>query len=155
MPQRHDRKDGEDADQDEDALHDASRDVADRHDLVLPLDDREDHNRGADVRDDQDQFEERPEVDAVVGTTSGDVALRIVQNGLKENERRDRGREGDQVQHPEPQRNPSLCAHGDPSLSSRKAAILTPKRTEYDVPQARAACGGGTEHPAHRWSLVE
>jgi hypothetical protein len=59
MPQRHDRKDGEDADEDEDAFHDASRDVAEGEDLV-PLEERDQHNRGADVRDDQNQFQERP-----------------------------------------------------------------------------------------------
>jgi hypothetical protein len=83
MPQRHDRKDGKDADGDEDALHDPSRDVAERENLVLPLEEWNQHDGGADVRDDQDQLQERPEVDAVVRTGSGDVALRIVENGLK------------------------------------------------------------------------
>jgi hypothetical protein len=84
MPtQRHDCKDGEDADEEEDAFHDASRDVAEREDLVLPLEERNQDNRGADVRDDQDQFEEHAEVDAVVGSASGDVSLGVVENGLK------------------------------------------------------------------------
>jgi hypothetical protein len=51
---------------------------------VLPLEERDQHNRGADVRDDQDQLQEHPEVDAVVGTASGDVALGVVDNGLRE-----------------------------------------------------------------------
>ena len=107
--------DQRDADEEEDAFHDASRDVPEREDLVLPLEERDQHNRGADVRDDQDQLQDRPEVDAVVGTASGDVALGIVENGLKELKRWDRGDEGDQVQRPESQRNPFVCAHLDPS----------------------------------------
>jgi integrase len=42
---------------------------------VLPLEERNQDDRGADVRDDQDQFQERAEVDAVVGTASGQVKL--------------------------------------------------------------------------------
>src|SRR5215210_8252285 len=122
MPQRYDCKDGKDADRDEDGLHDASSDVADGHDLVLPLDDRENDNRGADVRDDEDQFQQRAEVDAVVRTGSCDVALRIVKDRLIEEKRRDRGREGDQVQHPKPQRNRSLWAH----LDSPRRVIAAP-----------------------------
>jgi hypothetical protein len=93
-----------DADEEEDAFHDASRDVAEREDLVLPLEERDQHDRRADVRDDQDQFHERAEVDAVVGTVAGDVPLRIVENGLKEHQRRDRGDEGNEVQGSNKQR---------------------------------------------------
>jgi hypothetical protein len=129
MPQRHNCKDGEDADGDEDALHDPRGDGADGHDLVLPLDDRENHNRGADVRDDEDQFQEHPEVDAVVRTGSGDVARRIVENRLKQKKRCDQGREGDQVQHPKPQRNRSLWAHVDSHRRVTAAPILEARGT--------------------------
>ena len=78
---------GEDADEDEDAFHDAGCDVAEREDLVLPLEERDEHDRRADVRDDQHQLKENAEVDAVVGTGAGDVALGIVEHGLKEPER--------------------------------------------------------------------
>jgi len=50
MAQRHDCEDGEDADEDEYALHDASRHVAEREDLVLPLEERDQHDGSADVR---------------------------------------------------------------------------------------------------------
>src|SRR6266508_4621174 len=147
MAQRHDCKDGEDANGDEDAFHDAGRDVAEREDLVLPLEERDQLNRGADVRDDQDQFQERPEVDAVVGTASGDVALGIVENGLEEEKRRDRGGEGGEVKQPKRQRNPSMWAHEDP-LSSLKAAILAPQRRVASG--ARRVARLRTEHPTSR-----
>ena len=89
MPQGDDCKHGDDADGDEDAFHDARRDVAEREDLVLPLEDRKQHNRGRDVREDEDQLEERPQVDLVVGAAPGDVALGIVENGLIKRKRRD------------------------------------------------------------------
>src|SRR5918994_4669746 len=129
MPQRHDREDGEDADEDEDAFHDASRDVAEREDLVLPLEERDQHNGGADVRDDQDQFQERAKVDAVVGTGSGDVALGIVENGLKQPKRRDRGGEGDEVKRAKRHRDPSLWAHVD---SSRRVTVAHSICTLYE-----------------------
>ena len=58
-PQRHDGKDGEDADEDEDAFHDPRRDVAMRENFALPLQDRYQHEGRPDVRDDQDQLQER------------------------------------------------------------------------------------------------
>ena len=68
---------------------------------MLPLEERDQHDRGADVGDDEDQLQERAEVDPVVGTASGDVALRVVQNGLVQQGRGDRGDEGEQVQRAE------------------------------------------------------
>ena len=47
----HDCEDGEDADEDEDALHDARGDVPHGQRLVLPSEGRERHDGGADVRD--------------------------------------------------------------------------------------------------------
>ena len=82
LPQRHDREDGDDADEDEDAFHDASRDVAEREDLVLSLEQRDQHERRPEVRDDQEQLQQHPEVDAVVVPGSGDVAPGIVEHRL-------------------------------------------------------------------------
>jgi hypothetical protein len=42
------------------------------------------HDRRADVGDDQDQLQERPEEDPVVRTAVRDVANRIVQDRLEE-----------------------------------------------------------------------
>ena len=95
VPQRHDGEDGQDADGDEDAFHDASRDVPQGQGFVLPSEDRERHDGCADVRDDEKQFEERRQVDAAVGTATGDVTLGIVEHGLEEGQRGDRGDERD------------------------------------------------------------
>ena len=56
LRQRHDGEHGEDADEDEGALDDAGRDVAEREDVVLPPHDRIDDDRRADVRDDEEQL---------------------------------------------------------------------------------------------------
>jgi hypothetical protein len=54
LPQRHNRKEAEDADGDEGAFNDTSRDIAESDAFVLPLEDREQRDGGADVRDDED-----------------------------------------------------------------------------------------------------
>jgi hypothetical protein len=51
LPQRHDSKDGEEADGDEGAFNETSRDIADSEGFVLPPEDRKQHDGGADVRD--------------------------------------------------------------------------------------------------------
>jgi hypothetical protein len=61
LAQRHDRKEAEEADGYEDALNDASRDIAESEDFVHPPEDREEHDGGADVRDDEDPGIERKE----------------------------------------------------------------------------------------------
>ena len=66
------------------------RTVFKREDVVLPLEDRIHDQGGADVRDDQDQLQERPEEDPVVGAAVRDVAGEAVEDGLKEEKRRDR-----------------------------------------------------------------
>ena len=54
LPQRDDRKDAEDADQDEGALNETSDHVAEGDGLVLPLEQREQHDGAADVGDDEE-----------------------------------------------------------------------------------------------------
>jgi hypothetical protein len=52
----HDGQDGQDADEDERALDDPRRDVADREDGILPPHDRIDDDGCTDVRDDEEQL---------------------------------------------------------------------------------------------------
>ena len=108
VSQRHDGKDGDDADEDEDAFHDASGDVAEREDLTLPFHDRPQNEGRPDVRDDQEQLQQRSEVDAGVLTAPADVALGIVEHRLIETERWDRRDERDEVERPKDDRKPSL-----------------------------------------------
>jgi hypothetical protein len=74
LAQRHDRKEAEDADSDEGAFNDTSRDIAESEDFVHPLEDGIQYNGGADVRDDEDQLQERSREHAVVGASTDDVA---------------------------------------------------------------------------------
>jgi hypothetical protein len=70
----------------------------------LSPDDREDHHGGADVRDDQEQLQKRSEEDPVVLSGTRDVADRVVEHRLEEQQRRDRRDEGDEVEHAEDSR---------------------------------------------------
>ena len=74
--------------------------IAESEDLVLAPEDREEHDGGADVRDDQEQLQECPGEDAVVGAVTGDVASGVVEDRLKEIERCDRGDEDDEEEDP-------------------------------------------------------
>jgi hypothetical protein len=67
----------------------------------LSLEDREDHDRGGDVRDDEQKFQEASEEDTVVVPAAGDVRHGIVEHGLVEECRRDRRDERDEVEHAE------------------------------------------------------
>jgi hypothetical protein len=87
--------------------------------VVLPPEDWIHDNGRADVRDDQEQLQERSEVDAIVGAGTGDVASGVVENRLEENQRGDRRDDGDEEQHPKGERNPSTWAHLDSFLSRR------------------------------------
>jgi len=91
---------------------------------VLPLEEREHDNRGGDVRDDEDEFEERPEVDAVVGAGAGDVALGIIENRLEETQRRDRSNEGDEESAPKANEILLCALTWRPPSRRGKAAIL-------------------------------
>ena len=66
-----DRKEADDADGDERAFNEASSDIAQSARFVLPLEDWEEHNGGADVGDDEEYFEERPQSHHVVGVRAG------------------------------------------------------------------------------------
>src|SRR5918997_184136 len=80
LPQRQDREEAEDADGDEGALDDAGCDEAEGEAFVHPLEDREQRDGGANVRDDEDQLQKRPQGHAHVGAATDDVA-RVVQHG--------------------------------------------------------------------------
>ena len=97
--QRHDRQEADDADGDEDRFDDARRDVAEREGLVLPLEDREQHDRGPDVRDDEQHLEERAQEHLGV-VPPADDEVPLVENVVVERERRNRGDEGDHEEHP-------------------------------------------------------
>jgi hypothetical protein len=98
LAQRHDCKEAEDADGDEDAFHNTRRDVAENEDFVLPLEDRVQHDGGADVGDDEQQLQERSKGHAGVGAATEDVTG-IVQHRDVEKINWDRGDERDQVQN--------------------------------------------------------
>jgi hypothetical protein len=100
LRQRHDGQHGEDADEDKDALHDAGHDVSEREDVILPFEERIHHERRADVRDDQEQLQERPPEDLAVRAAVRDVADGVVQHRLEEEKRRDRRDEGDEDSTP-------------------------------------------------------
>jgi hypothetical protein len=76
--------------------------VAERKHFVLPSQYREHHHGGSDVGDDQKQLEENAQVDLVVVlSAAGDIAGRVVENGLEESECRDRREEPDEEEHAE------------------------------------------------------
>ena len=66
----------------------------------MPRDRVEDDGR-SDVRDNQQELQERPQVDLVVLAAAGDVRRRIVEHRLEESGRRDRRDERDDEQHSE------------------------------------------------------
>jgi hypothetical protein len=76
LAQRHDRKEAEEADGDEDAFNDTSGDVSKGEDFVLPPDDRKQHDGGADVGDDEEQLQERsPQHAGVSAGTNDEVGI--------------------------------------------------------------------------------
>src|SRR3954451_24237604 len=117
VPQGDDGDHRDDADEDERALDNPRRHVADRQLLVAPPHDRNDHDRGADVGDDQQQLQERAEQDRLVVPATGDVAHGMPEHRLVESERRDRRDEGDEVEHAEPARSLLVRRHADQPLS--------------------------------------
>ena len=104
VPQRDDAEHAEDADEDERALDQPRRHVADRQLLVLASDDRDDHDRGADVRDDEQQLKQSAEQDLLVVPGTGDVRHRMSEHRLVKQQRWDRRDERDEVEHAEPTR---------------------------------------------------
>jgi hypothetical protein len=99
LAQRHDRKEAEDADCDEGAFNETSRDKAESEDFVHPLEDRPQHDGGADVRDDEDQLQERAQPHAVVSAGTDDVARVVQHRGLEDKRCGDRGDVRNQEQH--------------------------------------------------------
>ena len=87
MPHADNAEDEDDADRDEDGLDDPSSDVADRECFVLPPGDRVEGDGRSDVRDDEKELQERSQVDLVVLAVTGDVAGRVIENGLEEQKR--------------------------------------------------------------------
>ena len=114
LTQRDDPEHAEDADEDERALDQARGHVAERQLLVLSSKDREDHDRGADVRDDQQQLKQSREQDLIVVPSTRDVALRMSEHGLVKRQRWDRGYERDEEEHAEPTRPLLISRHVDP-----------------------------------------
>ena len=111
VPQGDDPEHRDDADEDEGAFEQPRGHVADREVFVAAPHDRDDHDRGADVGDDQQQLEEGAEEDPLVVSGAGDVADGIVEHRLKEQQRRDRRGEGDEVEHAEPARSLLVGGH--------------------------------------------
>jgi hypothetical protein len=98
LPQFHDGEDAEDADGDEDALNETSRDIPHREAFVDPPEDRKQHDGGADVRDDKQDLQEHAEEDPLVGARAEDVVVVLQERAVQQNcgDRRD---ERDDEQH--------------------------------------------------------
>ena len=111
LTQAHDPEHEDDAGRDEGALDETSGDVAEGKDLVLPPEDRVHDDSGSDVRDDEQQLQERPEIDLVVLAATGDVAGGVVENRLVESESRDRRDERDEEEHSEDPSIPLILFH--------------------------------------------
>ena len=67
LPQGDDRKEADEADDDDGRFKDTRRDIAKGDGFALPLDDGEQHDRGGDARDGGDDLQERAELHARVG----------------------------------------------------------------------------------------
>ena len=111
VPQAHDSEHEDDPHRDEGALDDSRTDVADGEGLVLPPRDWIEDDGRSDVRDDEQEFEECPQVDLVVLPAASDVPNGIVENGLEERERGDRRDERDDEQHAEDPAVPLVVTH--------------------------------------------
>src|SRR5215211_4946205 len=147
LPQRHDRKDAEDADGDEDAFNDTSRDIAESEDFVNPLEDGEQHNGGADVRDDEEQLQERSREHAVVGAATDDVARVVQHRDVVINKWGDRGGKRDQEQYA---RNSCdrLRIHLDSFLSEGQRQATTNRRGGFaHARTASRSCQSATSSP--------
>jgi len=93
-----------DADEDERAFEDPRRHVTDRQPFELPPHDRDDHDCGSDVRDDQQQLQQRAEVDLVDVPRARDERDWMTERRLVQQHRRNRRDERDEVEHAEPTR---------------------------------------------------
>src|SRR4051812_21060850 len=153
VSQRDDAEHAEDADEDERALDQPRGHVAERQLLVLSSKDREDHDRGADVRDDQQQFEQGCEQDLRVMPGACDVADGMVEDRLVERQRRDRRDVRDEVEHAEYTRSLLIRTHArwGPFSGDGTGPIPSPPRpamaSAYAL-QSRLAASQCRVHPA-------
>jgi hypothetical protein len=99
LAQGHDRQDADDADRDEPALDEAGGDVADRELLVVAPEERERQDGGADVGDDQQDLQGRPDEDACVAAAGPEDEVGVVEERVVQQHRRDAGDERDDPQH--------------------------------------------------------
>jgi hypothetical protein len=133
VPQRDDPEHRDDADENERAFEQSCRHVADRELFVEPPHDRDDHDRGADVRDDEQQFQQRAEQHPLVVPGTRDEGDGVVEHGDVEQRRRDGRGERDEVEHAEDSRALLIAGHPvkTPSLSSGRwrKRIPTPPLT--------------------------
>ena len=109
--QRGDRDHREDADEDERALDDPRRHVADRKVFELAPHDRDDDDGGSDVRDDQEKLQQRAEVDLVDVARARDEGHRMTERRFIQRQRRDRRDEREEVEHAENTRSLLIQSH--------------------------------------------
>ena len=79
--------------------------------FVEPPHDRDDHDRGADVRDDEQQFQQSAEQDPLVVPGTRDEGDGVVEHGDVEQRRRDGRGERDEVEHAEDSRSLLIAGH--------------------------------------------
>ena len=115
--QRDDPENRDDPDEDERAFNEPGGHIPHREYFALSLDDRVNHDGRADVRDDEQQLEERSEQDPVVLPRARDVANGVVEDRLVEHQRRDRRHERDEVQDAEKSRPFLISSHAAQPLS--------------------------------------
>ena len=109
---REDREKAQDPDHDERGLHHPGGDVAQSTDFPLPLQDREQHDRGRDVGEQKDQFEERAPFDTRLRAAEDE--LRILENVSEpavQGGRRNRGKERDREPHTCPKSGSTRGGH--------------------------------------------
>ena len=116
------RDDADEADRDEDRLHDASGDVSERDGCALSLHERVDDDRGCDVEGDHSELEDRAELQARVGDGPGGEA-RVGPAGVEPIDEEEPGWDaGDERADEEPAEDPS----GSPSVESRRIQFRPP-----------------------------
>src|SRR6185312_6147616 len=131
--QRDDPEHRDDADEDERAFQEARGHVAERELLALSPHDRKDDDGRADVRDDEQQFQEHAEEDPVVLPDTRDVTHWVVEHRLVERERRDRRDERDEEEHAEDTRPLLIQSHPvNPFPGRWRAGGFRPTSTGYE-----------------------
>jgi hypothetical protein len=102
LPHEQEREKADDPDGDEHGLDEARCDVAQSEAFAIPPEERVRHHGGAELGDDQDDFEESAQSHARggVGAGSGDGVWVIPHRGVEDEVGGDRGDEGDHHQPP-------------------------------------------------------